>query len=99
MHSFWTVSSSDGWLKLLHDQNPGLSSQFNPKFAVEFADFSDSELLTIVAGQVDKGTVVMPWRVKLHALKQLGRQRAVETFVNARAVRMLMVKVRTQQNT
>ena len=54
---------------MLHDQNPGSLLRFDPKFAVEFADFSDSELLTIMAGEVDKGTVTMPWRVKLHAVK------------------------------
>jgi hypothetical protein len=35
---------------MLRDENPGLSSQFNPKFAVEFPDFSDLELFTIVTG-------------------------------------------------
>ena len=83
---------------MLRDQNPGLPSQFDPKFAVEFADFSDSELLEIEAGEADKGTVAMPWRVKLHAVKQLGRRRAVN-FGNARAVQTLMAKARTQQNT
>ena len=64
---FRTVSTFDGLLKMLRDQNPGLSLRFDPKFA----DLSDSELLTIVAGE---STVAMPWRVKLHALKQLGRR-------------------------
>jgi hypothetical protein len=56
---FSAVSALDGWLKMQRDQNPRLSSRFDPKFA----DFSDSELLTIVAGEADKGTVAMPWRV------------------------------------
>ena len=41
--------------------------RFDPKFAVEFADIADSELLSIVAGELDKGTVAMPWRVKLRS--------------------------------
>ena len=51
---------------MLRDQNPGLLSRFDPKFT----DFSDSELLTIVAGEVDKSSVAMLWRVKVHAVKQ-----------------------------
>ena len=42
---------------MLHDQNPGSLLRFDPKLAVEFADFSDSELLTIVAGEVEKSIV------------------------------------------
>jgi hypothetical protein len=41
----------------------------------------------------------MPWRGKLHAVKQLGRRRAVANFGNARAVQMLMAKARTRRNT
>jgi hypothetical protein len=41
----------------------------------------------------------MLWRVKLHALKQLRRRRAVANFGNARAVQTLMAKSRTRRNT
>ena len=47
---------------MLRDQNPGLLSQFDPKFGVKFGDFSDLELLTILSEEADKGTVAMPWR-------------------------------------
>ena len=57
---------------MLLDQNPGLSLRFNPKFTFEVADFSDLELLTIVAGEAEERTVSIPWRVKLHAVKLLG---------------------------
>jgi hypothetical protein len=44
---------------MLRDLNPGLSSRFDPKFAVELAiEFADSELLTIMAGEADKGNAV-----------------------------------------
>jgi hypothetical protein len=87
-------------LKLFRNQNPGLSLRFDPKFAVEFAEFSDSELLTIVAGETNKGTVALLWRVKLHAVKQLGRRRAVTVanFGNSRAMQTLMAKARTRRN-
>ena len=65
-----TVSASNGWLKMLRDQNPGLLLRFDPKFAVEFADFTDLELLTSAVGE---GKVAMPRWVKLHAVKQLGQ--------------------------
>ena len=83
---------------MLRDQNPGLSLQFDPKFAVKFADFSISELLVIMDGEADKGTVAIPWRVKLHAVKQLRRRRAVANFGNARAVQTLMAKVAMRRN-
>ena len=52
-----------------------------------------------MAAETDKGTVAMSWRVKLHAVKQLGRQRAVSNFGNARAVQTLMAKAWTRRNT
>ena len=79
---------------MLRDQNPGLLLRFDPKFAVEFADFTDLELLTSAVGE---GKVAMPRWVKLHALKQLGQRRAVANFGNVRAVQTLMAKVRTSQ--
>ena len=64
-----------------------------PKFAREVAIFCNSELLTIVACKI---TVLMPWRVKLHAVEQLGRRQAVANFGNARALQTLMAKARTR---
>ena len=44
-------------LKMLRDQNPGLSSRFDPKFALRFEDYDDEDLLKLVAGSVAKGSV------------------------------------------
>jgi hypothetical protein len=97
---FRTVCASDGRLEMLRDQNPVSLLRFdNPKFAVEFADFSDWELLAILASEADKSTLAMPWRVKLHAVNQLGRRRVVPNYGPARAMQTLMAKTQVQRNT
>ncbi len=77
-------------LKMLRDQNPGLSSRFSPENAIEFDDYSDSELLRILALEVQSTKVEMPVRVKLHAVKSLARRRAMANFGNARNVTTLL---------
>ena len=67
-------------LKMLRDQNPGLSSRFDPKFALEFADYDDEELLEILSRSVASGKTEMPMHVKCHAVRQLAKQRALANF-------------------
>ena len=70
----------------------------DPKFALRFEDYDDEDLLKLVAGSVAKGSVHMPIQVKLHAVEQLAKRRALPNFGNARAVETLVAnaKIRRQ---
>ena len=43
------VGYSGEMRQMLRNQNPGLSRRFNPDYALNFEDFSDQELLAIIA--------------------------------------------------
>jgi len=84
-------------MKMLRDQNPGLSSRFDPKFAIEFDDYTDTELLKILSLVVSEGSIQMPIMVKLHAVQELAKRRSLPNFGNARAVQTLVTKARPRR--
>lgn len=73
-------------LKMLRDQNPGLTRRFNPESALEFDDFSDTELLQILGGICRSSEVRASIQVKRAAIKHLSKRRALPNFGNAGAV-------------
>ena len=77
-------------LKMLRDQNPGLSRRFNPASAFQFDDFDDYELLQVVARCCAEQEVHAPIEVKLHAVAYLARRRALPNFGNAGAAKVLV---------
>jgi AAA+ superfamily predicted ATPase len=83
-------------LKMLREQNPGLTSRFDPKFAIHFDDYEDEELLEILGRAVAQGKTEMPIAVKSHAVRQLAKQRALANFGNARAVQTLLANARAR---
>jgi replication-associated recombination protein RarA len=83
-------------MKMLREQNPGLSSRFDPRYALEFSDYSDEELLKILTDEVNKGRIEMPIEVKIHAVEQLAKRRSMANFGNARAVKTLVMNAKSR---
>ena len=77
-------------LKMLRDQNPGLSRRFNPASALRFDDFSDLELLAILSAECVKTNTRVSFAVKHAAILHLSRQRALPNFGNAGAVKAML---------
>ena len=73
-------------LKMLRDQNPGLSRRFNPDSALMFEDFSDSELLKILGSICRADNTRASIVVKRAAIRHLAKRRALPHFGNAGAV-------------
>lgn len=73
-------------LKMLRDQNPGLTRRFNPESALQFEDFSDTELLQILGGICRSASVRASIQVKRAAIRHLSKRRALPNFGNAGAV-------------
>lgn len=84
-------------LKMLREQNPGLSSRFDPKFVIEFEDYDDDELLEILSRELNKSSksYEMLIEVRIHAIKELSKRRALAYFVNARTVQTLIANEKT----
>lgn len=80
-------------LKMLRDQNPGLSRRFSPSNALHFDDFADDELLQIVSGECQRLELYASLDVKLRAVKLLAQQRALPNFGNAGAAKNLLAEV------
>ncbi len=81
-------------LKMLRDQNPGLSRRFNMATAIEFEDFSDTELLAILSAQARQLDLMVPIAVKRRAVRVLAKQRNLANFGNAGAVANLLSDAR-----
>ena len=77
-------------LKMVQEQNPGLTRRFDPTFAVHFEDFSDGELLEILSLECSRRGVRAPRNVKLYAVRLLSRRRVLANFGNAAAVKTLI---------
>jgi Cdc6-like AAA superfamily ATPase len=77
-------------IKMMREQNAGLSSRFDPRYALEFEDYSDEELLQILTDEVNKGRIEMDIETKVHAMEQLAKRRSMPNFGNARAVKTLV---------
>lgn len=86
----------DKMLKMLRDQNPGLSSRFDPKYAIEFENYSDEEMLDILSDEVSKGKSEMEMKIKIEAVQELSKRRALPNFGNARAVMTLLANAKTR---
>ncbi|KAI8855089.1 P-loop containing nucleoside triphosphate hydrolase protein [Chytridium lagenaria] len=77
-------------LKMLRDQNPGLTRRFAPDQAFEFEDYKDIELLQIFQYNCEKENVFAPQHVCLRAIEMLSNQRRMPNFGNAGAVETLL---------
>jgi len=71
---------------MLRNQNPGLSSRFDPAEAFLFEDYSDLALLRILKAKVDKLGLLMHPAVHHAALHRLVEKKALPRFGNAREV-------------
>jgi replication-associated recombination protein RarA len=72
-------------------QNPGLSSRFDFAYAIQFQDFTNSELLAIIADCCRREEVSASIKVKVAAVQQLAKRRDAERhFGNARAANNLV---------
>eukprot|EP01134_Creolimax_fragrantissima_P007209 CFRG7209T1 len=80
----------ENMLKLLRNQNPGLSRRFPKDYAFYFDDYSDKELLNILRDDCRRRNVGAPRDFQEKAIKVLGRQRRQSNFGNAGAVKLLV---------
>jgi hypothetical protein len=72
--------------QMLRNQNPGLSSRFDPAAAFNFTDYSDGSLLRILRQKLAHAGLLMHPIVCHAALKKLSDKRALSRFGNAREV-------------
>ena len=77
-------------LKMLRDQNPGLSRRFNPASSLRFDDFSDLELLGILSQECVRTNTKVSFKAKHAAIAHLGKTRALPNFGNAGAVKSML---------
>jgi len=70
-------------LKMLRDQNAGLSRRFNPMDAFFFPDFDDVQLLSILNGMRKKRGLTMNLVVRQRAIELLVEERKKPSFGNA----------------
>jgi hypothetical protein len=72
--------------KMLRDQNPGLSSRFDPSSAFHFKDYSNSALMKIFKAKCERdGLYASPMVIHTAAMR-LDRKRGLPRFGNAREV-------------
>ena len=71
---------------MLRNQNPGLSSRFDPAEAFLFEDYSSQSLLRILERKVDKIGLLAHHRVLHAALDKLVEKKSLPRFGNAREV-------------
>jgi len=77
--------------QMFRNQNPGLSSRFDFAYALQFQDFSNSELLAIISECCRREEVAASIKVKVAAVQQLAKRRDAErNFGNARAANNLV---------
>ena len=81
--------------RMFVEANPGLHSRFATRF--EFADYADSELRAILDSKLSADGHTMDAPTRAEALAELGRQRAMPHFGNARAVDTLLQAARRRQ--
>jgi hypothetical protein len=70
-------------LKMLRNQNAGLSRRFNPMDAFFFPDFNDGQLLSILKGKLKRRDLKMDKDVRQRALELLIEERKKPHFGNA----------------
>ena len=70
-------------LKMLRDQNAGLSRRFNPMDAFFFPDFDDGQLLSILKGVLKRRDLKMDKDVRQRAIELLVEERKKPQFGNA----------------
>ena len=85
----------DEMSRMFVEANPGLHSRFATRF--EFADYADAELRTIVDSKLASEGYTMDTSARAELLAELGRQRAMPHFGNARAVDTLLQAARRRQ--
>lgn len=76
--------------QMLRNQNPGLSSRFDPATAFLFADYSRTSLSRILRTKVSMAGLIMHHTVHHAALEKLMEKRDLPRFGNAREVDNLL---------
>ena len=76
--------------QMLRNQNPGLSSRFDPASAFLFSDYSDTALLKILHRKAEHCGLLMHPNVRHAALKKLSAKKQLSGFGNAREVDNLL---------
>ena len=80
--------------KMMRDQNPGLARRFDVRYALYFDDFSNKELLQIMSATCIKDNIYAPIDVKLLAIREISKRRALPNFGNAGAVLTMLSDAR-----
>ena len=76
--------------KMLRDQNPGLSSRFDPSSAFHFKDYSSSALMKIFKAKCERDGLYASPMVIHTAAARLNRKRGLPRFGNAREVDIIV---------
>eukprot|EP00978_Attheya_sp_CCMP212_P007254 scaffold16880_cov36-Attheya_sp.AAC.1 len=77
-------------LRMINEQNPGLSRRFPPEHAFHFDDYSENELLEILALNLTKYDLKATLEFKEKALEIFRVQKTQSNFGNAGAVELLV---------
>ena len=81
-------------MKMMREQNPGLSRRFDATRPVRFEDYTDAELFEIISVYCAKQELRAPLDVKREMVKRLAAERALPNFGNAGAVQTLLSRVK-----
>ena len=81
---------SSPMLEMMRKQNPGLSRRFDVTNPWYFEDYTDEELLILVAKKSKELGITIPLKVKLVIVKQLAKLRAMPNFGNIGAANTLL---------
>ena len=77
-------------MKMLRDQNPGLSRRFDPTNAFRFDDYEYNELTLIFKRTCRKEGVHVPTKVRKRAIRELAKRASLPNFGNAGAVKSMI---------
>ncbi len=84
------VGYEDEMLKMLRNQNPGLSRRFDPANAVRFADFDNTSLLRILSVTAKSTDLTISYRLASRVVAVLAKRRVLPNFGNAGAVKTML---------
>jgi hypothetical protein len=83
-------------LKMIRDQNPGLARRFNATQPFKFVDFDNDELLEIMSQTCKAWKLHVPFNVKMYAVEELAKLRALPNFGNAGALETMLTNAKSR---
>ena len=81
---------SSPMLEMMRKQNPGLSRRFDVTNPWYFEDYTDEELLLLIAKRSKELGITIPLKVKLVIVKELAKLRSMPNFGNIGAANTLL---------